>query len=241
MTNLERAERKRELVYLQTEQELAVHTAMQRLGKAMAETPDADHSSLEAEIAAAQVLGRHDIARLERLLAPPAEVNASLPPTLIQPIASPPPISPSTGAPSWLFSAILFGGAVVMAWSGRTFLSSLETLQWTPTPGTVTVSEMVITRAGTRTVAAAEFEYAYTIDGTSHSSRQVSASGTRTSGPSRWDVGDDVTVYVNPEVPGNAVLLTGPDVWTGVQVFTGLLLMAFGGIGARRRRQQPAE
>lgn len=233
MTDLERAELQRDLVYAEAERDLRVNKATQKLAKTRLNAPNADHSALKAEVTVAHTYGKAEISRLHRLLSPPEQEQASVPPSAPPPAARPAKLSTTT--PPFVFSAIALLGALIMAWSGWALLQSQQTLQWAPTPGVITTSEMTITRVGgQRTVASADFAYQYVTDNVTHTSSVISTGGTQTSGPSRWNVGDEVTVYVNPEEPTESVLITGSDPWNAVQFGVGLVLMVFGGVGRRR-------
>ena len=129
---------------------------------------------------------------------------------------------------TWAFTIIWCGGSLVATvFIGGALIADLGTSEWTPVDGVVTdsgvdtqVSEDA--EGGTSTTYCLWVEYDYVFENRSYDGDMVSYSkdGSCSSSDSNADrdypPGENITVYVNPENPDEAVLLSG---WAGVDWF----------------------
>ena len=129
---------------------------------------------------------------------------------------------------TWAFTIIWCGGSLVATvFIGGALAADLGTSEWTPVDGVVTDSGVDTqvsddAEGGTSTTYCLWVEYDYVFENRSYDGDMVSYSkdGSCSSSDSNADrdypPGENITVYVNPENPDEAVLLSG---WAGVDWF----------------------
>ncbi|MEM6253034.1 MAG: DUF3592 domain-containing protein [Cyanobacteria bacterium P01_D01_bin.156] len=116
----------------------------------------------------------------------------------------------------WLPVILIGVSGLGIYWYGTTLTKARNTVHWSPAAGYVTRSEVVYDP--TISKANRYFQYAYTVDGQEFVGKRVTWGNVSTSGTSLFQPGQQVTVYVNPENSQEAVLQTGMDRWTWVQL-----------------------
>lgn len=104
------------------------------------------------------------------------------------------------------------------------------TVEWPSTQGVVTAS-VFYPRTTEKGGNYGEFDYEYTVGGQRYESDLVSWADTQSAGYHLYEVGDAVEVFYNPKDPQEAVLITGTDSWTPVQIVLSMLL-GLAGLGA---------
>jgi len=129
---------------------------------------------------------------------------------------------------TWAFTIIWCGASLVATvFIGGALIADLGTSEWTPVDGVVTDSGVDTqvsddAEGGTSTTYCLWVEYDYVFENRSYDGDMVSYSkdGSCSSSDSNADrdypPGENITVYVNPENPDEAVLLSG---WAGVDWF----------------------
>lgn len=137
--------------------------------------------------------------------------------------------------------AVLFAIVWVGGWSagtlffdtmmGRAALNQLRARDYPTTDGAVTTSEVVTTGSGEDVSHKPRVAFTYTIDGIDHASEQVryevmgsSAKRDAQRIVDRFEVGELVTVYYNPDDHADAVLITGLQ---GQDLFVAMFLTPF--------------
>ena len=128
----------------------------------------------------------------------------------------------------WFFTIVWCGGSLIATvLMGGALVADLGTSEWTPVDGEVTDSGVDTevssdSEGGSSTTYCLWVEYEYVFENRSYDGDMVSYSkdGSCSSSDSNADQdyppGENITVYVNPENPDEAVLLAG---WAGVDWF----------------------
>ena len=139
----------------------------------------------------------------------------------------------------WLFTIIWCGASLIATvFIGGALIADLGTSEWTPVDGVVIdsgvdVSHSTDSEGGDSTTYCLWVEYEYVFENRSYNGDMVSYSkdNSCSSGDSNADQdyppGENITVYVNPENPDEAVLLSG---WAGVDWFV-LIFIVFPIVG----------
>ena len=139
----------------------------------------------------------------------------------------------------WLFTIIWCGASLIATvFIGGVLVADLGTSEWTPVDGVVIdsgvdVSHSTDSEGGDSTTYCLWVEYEYVFENRSYNGDMVSYSkdNSCSSGDSNADQdyppGENITVYVNPENPDEAVLLSG---WAGVDWFV-LIFIEFPIVG----------
>ena len=139
----------------------------------------------------------------------------------------------------WLFTIIWCGASLIATvFIGGALVADLGTSEWTPVDGVVIdsgvdVSHSTDSEGGDSTTYCLWVEYEYVFENRSYNGDMVSYSkdNSCSSGDSNADQdyppGENITVYVNPENPDEAVLLSG---WAGVDWFV-LIFIVFPIVG----------
>ena len=139
----------------------------------------------------------------------------------------------------WLFTIIWCGASLIATvFIGGVLVADLGTSEWTPVDGVVIdsgvdVSHSTDSEGGDSTTYCLWVEYEYVFENRSYNGDMVSYSkdNSCSSGDSNADQdyppGENITVYVNPENPDEAVLLSG---WAGVDWFV-LIFIVFPIVG----------
>ena len=121
----------------------------------------------------------------------------------------------------------LVAGVLLILLCGHTLHVARDTATWPSTSGTITQSEFIPGSHG-MTADTTRFEYRYTVGVTAYKGEKISWGDTRSSGWSLYTAGQNVVVFFNPDQPEQAVLQTGTDRWTYVQLGVGFLLSLSG-------------
>ncbi|MBN16825.1 MAG: hypothetical protein CMB37_01525 [Euryarchaeota archaeon] len=128
----------------------------------------------------------------------------------------------------WFFTIVWCGGSLIATvFMGGALVADLGTSEWTPVDGVVTdsgVSTEVSTdsEGGSSTTYCLWVEYEYVFENRSYDGDMVSyskdsgCSSSDSNADQDYPPGENITVYVNPENPDEAVLLSG---WAGVDWF----------------------
>ncbi|GIS44474.1 MAG: hypothetical protein Ct9H90mP16_15440 [Candidatus Poseidoniales archaeon] len=139
----------------------------------------------------------------------------------------------------WLFTIIWCGASLIATvFIGGALIADLGTSEWTPVDGVVIdsgvdVSHSTDSEGGDSTTYCLWVEYEYVFENRSYNGDMVSYSKDNSCslGDSNADQdyppGENITVYVNPENPDEAVLLSG---WAGVDWFV-LIFIVFPIVG----------
>ena len=140
---------------------------------------------------------------------------------------------------TWVFTIIWCGGSfVATVFIGGAIIADLGTSEWTPVDGVVTdsgvdVSYSTDSEGGDSTTYCLWVEYEYVFENRSYDGDMVSYSKDNSCSSSDGNAdqdyppGENITVYVNPENPDEAVLQSG---WAGVDRFI-LLFSVFPLVG----------
>ena len=128
----------------------------------------------------------------------------------------------------WLFTIIWCGASLIATvFIGGALVADLGTSEWTPVDGVVTdsgvdVSHSTDSEGGDSTTYCLWVEYEYVFENRSYNgdmvsySKDNSCSSSDSNADQDYPPGENITVYVNPENPDEAVLLSG---WAGVDWF----------------------
>ncbi|WP_149359419.1 DUF3592 domain-containing protein [Lolliginicoccus suaedae] len=146
----------------------------------------------------------------------------------------------------WIIAAI---GGLVMAVGVWMVSSGLASYRWPTAQGMVTSHRIVSEYqqgARTQTVNHAEARYSYEVSGVPYTGNRYAigrgpdatggfdqAAEAATKAVTAYPVGGRVTVYYNPDDPGDAVLRRGADWTTGVPLAIGALILGAGAWLAR--------